>query len=631
MSIVQATLTLYRVPPDATGSLTEGGPTVSVSNTVPGQNILGTFAGTSGDVISLTVSISCAQVSTTVYNPDGTTLLPSTPGCYVYLDRTTLQQTGTYKIAVDPSGAALLQADMTVYRVPPDATGTITIGGPSVTISNTVPGQNMSVTFAGTTGKTINLTSSFSGCGIGGLTIYNPDGTALFGPQGFPGCLWGIGPFTLQQTGTYTIFLDPGGAAIQSVTETLTDPPPPGAAASAPSVVATGKPFVTEQPTHAAPRPPDTPRTVASAAAGPLDVNDRIAGPEYWPPDPKVSTANWTAARNPYQVWLKLPALRGPPGATALSGQVLKLNGAPLKDVTLSIGNQSARSDETGRFLLKNLAAGTQVLFIDGRTASRLGQAYGVFEDRVEVVTGRTTALGYTIWMTRLDQAHAVSFPSPTTQETVITSPEIPGLEVRLPVGTVIKDSDGKVVTQLSITAIPVNRPPFPLPVGVYVPLYFTVQPGSSYIFPTGARIIYPNYTHLVPGSRANFWDYDPDQKGWYIYGHGTVTPDGKQVVPDPGVVVWEFTGAMLSPLGYIAAMPSAWTVIPSIFRPGCSCCGKLTSYFQTLCRWFLREHTGRMTLTAPAILSPATSELERRTHTTCTWSAHRVHISTRI
>ncbi len=377
----------------------------------------------------------------------------------------------------------------------------------------------------------------------------------MFGPQGFPGCLWGIGPFTLQQTGTYTIFLDPGGAAIQSVTETLTDPPPPGAAASAPSVVATGKPFVTEQPTHAAPRPPDTPRTVASAAAGPLDVNDRIAGPEYWPPDPKVSTANWTAARNPYQVWLKLPALRGPPGATALSGQVLKLNGAPLKDVTLSIGNQSARSDETGRFLLKNLAAGTQVLFIDGRTASRLGQAYGVFEDRVEVVTGRTTALGYTIWMTRLDQAHAVSFPSPTTQETVITSPEIPGLEVRLPVGTVIKDSDGKVVTQLSITAIPVNRPPFPLPVGVYVPLYFTVQPGSSYIFPTGARIIYPNYTHLVPGSRANFWDYDPDQKGWYIYGHGTVTPDGKQVVPDPGVVVWEFTGAMLSPLGYIAAI----------------------------------------------------------------------------
>lgn len=553
-SVLQATLTLYKVPPDATATLTEGGSTVSVSNTVPGQNIAGTFSGTAGDVVSATVSISCAQVSTTIYNPDGTTLLASTPGCYVYLDRTTLQQTGTYKIYVDPAGAALVQANMTVYRVPPDATGTITIGGPSVTISNSVPGQNMLLTFSGTTGKTINLTSGLSPCGIGSLAIYNPDGTALFGPQGFPGCLWGIGPFTLPQTGTYTIYFDPSGATIQSVQETLTDPPAASRINSSPSPISS-RTSSNRPPSRTTPPAPKSSAQARRSAPVPADAVDRIAGPEYWPPDPKISTADWTAPRNPYQAWLKLPALRGPPGVTALAGQVLKLNGAPLKGVTLSIGDQSTRSDETGRFLLTNLSAGTQVLFIDGRTASEPGHVYGVFEDRVDVVAGKTTALDYTIWMTKLDQKDAVSFPSPTTKETVITTPEIPGLEVRLPAGTVIKDSDGKVVTQLSITAIPVNRPPFPLPAGVYVPLYFTVQPGSSYIFPKGAQIIYPNYTHLAPGARANFWDYDPDQKGWYIYGHGTVTPDGKQVVPDPGVVVWEFTGAMLSPLGYIAAL----------------------------------------------------------------------------
>jgi hypothetical protein len=43
------------------------------------------------------------------------------------------------------------------------------------------------------------------------------------------------------------------------------------------------------------------------------------------------------------------------------------------------------------------------------------------------------------------------------------------------------------------------------------------------------------------------FWNYDPQARGWYIYGEGTVSPNGKQIIPDPGVRVWQFTGAMIS------------------------------------------------------------------------------------
>jgi Domain of unknown function (DUF6531) len=43
----------------------------------------------------------------------------------------------------------------------------------------------------------------------------------------------------------------------------------------------------------------------------------------------------------------------------------------------------------------------------------------------------------------------------------------------------------------------------------------------------------------------AQFWTYDPDVMDWYVYGHGAVTPNGKQVKPDPSVRLWEFTGAM--------------------------------------------------------------------------------------
>ena len=117
---------------------------------------------------------------------------------------------------------------------------------------------------------------------------------------------------------------------------------------------------------------------------------------------------------------------------------------------------------------------------------------------------------------------------------------------MRLPAGTVIRDANGHIVRNLNITAIPVDRPPFPLPWFDQVPLYFTVQPGRAYLS-KGAQIIYPNYTHLRPGTRVPFWNYDPTGRGWYVYGEGTVTPNGKQVVPDPGVRVWEFTGAMVN------------------------------------------------------------------------------------
>src|SRR5881397_2469184 len=44
--------------------------------------------------------------------------------------------------------------------------------------------------------------------------------------------------------------------------------------------------------------------------------------------------------------------------------------------------------------------------------------------------------------------------------------------------------------------------------------------------------------------------DLDPGDKDWYVYGQGKVTADGKQIVPEPGVGVYEFTGAMVAPSG---------------------------------------------------------------------------------
>jgi RHS repeat-associated protein len=251
--------------------------------------------------------------------------------------------------------------------------------------------------------------------------------------------------------------------------------------------------------------------------------------------------------------WRNLTPLEAPVGATAVSGQVLRLNGMPLENVTISVQRLSVTTDTTGRFLLSPLSAGHLVMLIDGRTANRNQATYGVFEVGIDLIAGKTNVLPYTIWMPKLDMAHAVTIPSPTPKEVVVTTPLIPGLELHLPPQTVIRDHDGKVTTQISLTPIPLDRPPFPLAKGVSVPLYFTIQPGSGYVEvqnsaePDGAWLVYPNAKDALPGTPFDFWNYDPDQKGWYIYGEGKVQPDGERIVPNPGVVIYEFTGAMVA------------------------------------------------------------------------------------
>ena len=274
--------------------------------------------------------------------------------------------------------------------------------------------------------------------------------------------------------------------------------------------------------------------------------------------DPSDTTDDPLAqrARGLESPWRKLPPLKAAPGVTALAGQVLLLNGQPLADVSLTIGEREVRTDRTGRFLLRLGAApsGWRELLIDGTTANRGRRTYGVFEVAVQIVGRKTAPLPYTIWMPTLDTAHAVRIPSPTVKETIITTPYIPGLELHLPPQTVIKDHDGKVVREVSITPIPVDQPPFPLPSGVQVPIYFTIQPGGAYVTVhaygngrKGAWLAYPNYNQRPVGTEHQFWHYDPEEKGWHVYGMGAVAAGGRQVIPNQDVALYEFTGAMIN------------------------------------------------------------------------------------
>src|SRR5215213_9945189 len=290
--------------------------------------------------------------------------------------------------------------------------------------------------------------------------------------------------------------------------------------------------------------------SISFTTVGKSRPDRRAPDDEAWVPDGNNLHGNWKSKRAEYPAQ-SLPPLQAAPGVTALAGQVLTLNGRPLPNVTLRVEDKSATTDDTGRFLLSDLAPGHHVMRIDGRTAGRPNRTYGMFKAGVDLLEGKTNALGYTVWMPKLDTANAVNITSPTAGEVVVTNPAIPGLELHLPPQTVIRGPDGETVNQITLTPIPTNQPPFPLPPGVDVPVYFTIQPGGSQVIPPRARLVYPNFMNAAPGSRIDFYNYDATEKGWYIYGKGTVTADRRQIVPDPGVVLYEFSGAMIASPSY--------------------------------------------------------------------------------
>jgi RHS repeat-associated protein len=246
------------------------------------------------------------------------------------------------------------------------------------------------------------------------------------------------------------------------------------------------------------------------------------------------------------------PPLTAPDGVTALSGHVETTEGLPLPGVVISDGAGRTVTDENGRFIIANVSAGSSILVIDGRqTATAQGAVdYGYYEARINAVEGKTTILPFISYLPKIDHRHDVTISSPTKKALVVKCATIPGLELRIPAGAVITDPDGKPVTHIGITKIPIDRTPFPLPQNVSVPVYFTAQPGSARITSIdgkwlGAQVVYPNYNHLLPKARGTFWRYDPDSLGWTPYGIGTVTADARQVVPSAGTRIYNLTGAM--------------------------------------------------------------------------------------
>jgi len=571
---------------DLTGSITptKEGAKQTVSITQPGQNALYSVAVKAGQSVSVKGANANFNSTDRYYlewlDSEGKLIanefwIGKTGSGF--WGRREFSTAGTYTLKVNPESSMTGSLDLTLWDATDKTGGTITptTEGESKAVSVDVPGQRTLVTFPGTSGTTVTLKlqeATFSGV----MSVWKPDGSLLSGSErSFSSTSTAKAEVSLPTTGTYTIRLTGNGeltgsgvlvaylgshatwrqpfgsSTAQLVSYEVPRPDGGSRERASSSDPAPGTKSPIEKPEQLAVSSAKPARQVARHGGGgavtPEMRGYRPSTATVWrPPRTEPGARGWEAgmARSP---WADLASLQAPIGTTALSGQVLGINGLPLAGVQVSLEDSAAvaRSDQTGRFLLSDVPAGHQKLIVDGETAAG-EERYGSYEVGVELSAGETTELDYTTWLTPLDKAGDRRIDSPTHRETRLRTPKIPGLEVRIPTGTVVTDAAGHVVRKLNLTPIPVDRPPFPLPPFVSVPLYFTVQPGRAYLS-KGAQIVYPNWGDLPPGQRVDFWNYDPDDQGWYVYGRGTVTPNGKQVVPDPGVRVWEFTGAMIS------------------------------------------------------------------------------------
>jgi IPT/TIG domain len=223
------TLTVYDVPADYSNTITAGGSAVTASMPTPGQNGTLTFSGTSGQRISLkgtnglTGYVLGCDVNVKILKPDATVLAANT--CMEgsgFIDTQTLPSTGTYTIVVDPVNHAVGNVTLTLYTVPADTTGTVTIGGSAVGVTLSTPGQNGTLTFSGTASQQVTVRMTSNTYGWVTVRLKKPDGSVLTSLLGFGS--FNLSTQTLPTTGTYTIEVDPSAAATGSINVAVTSP-----------------------------------------------------------------------------------------------------------------------------------------------------------------------------------------------------------------------------------------------------------------------------------------------------------------------------------------------------------------------------------------------------------------------
>jgi len=229
--------TLCSVPSDQAASVNLGDPPVAVSLNTPGQNSRITFTGVQNHKLS--IKMTGGTFSGTV-NPfcriytvaPGGSVVGSAQNCYAasgFFDIGALPSNGTYTVVTDLGGNTIGGASLQLYD-DTDISLAIAADGASHTVTTTVPGQNVLLSFSGTAGQRIfsvvNNISGYTGLNfMFAQLLRGTNQTIVYSVQdGSTFIICSSGPCdsqVLSATDSYSVFLNPNGTDVGSATVTL--------------------------------------------------------------------------------------------------------------------------------------------------------------------------------------------------------------------------------------------------------------------------------------------------------------------------------------------------------------------------------------------------------------------------
>lgn len=206
-----------------TGTLNLDGTATTATLTPVGRNALYTFSGTAGQWVSVGFTgVTIPLTYVTLYKPDGTYLTATTIGTAGgSLDLTAaLPTTGTYTLAVNPSGA--YTGNMTI-TLSSEVTGSVTINATATAVSIGRTGQNARSTFAGTASQQVTVKITGNTLGSTTVNLYTPSGGYQTGTTN-SAASFNLSTVTLATTGTYTITMNPTTTATGGLNLQVTNP-----------------------------------------------------------------------------------------------------------------------------------------------------------------------------------------------------------------------------------------------------------------------------------------------------------------------------------------------------------------------------------------------------------------------
>lgn len=218
-------------------------------------------------------------------------------------------------------------------------------------------------------------------------------------------------------------------------------------------------------------------------------------------------------------------------GQTTLAGRVLSTEKEPIPGATVSLDGKTTTTDAAGAFLLVDVTAGAErVVMVDGRTANVPNRTYPVINEPATIVAGQANVVPYNFYLPPIDtQYEVVVVPN---QDTIATTPRLPGYQLTVPAGANLRNRDGSPVSRMSVTPLPIDRIPAPLPPNVVTAEVWTAQPGGA-LSDIQIPVIYANDMHADPGTQCQLYVFNHDTVRWEIYGTGRVSADGRTIIPE--------------------------------------------------------------------------------------------------